>query len=671
MYLSFFHLKHKPFQISTDPRFLWLGEKHQEALATLKYGVVDNKGFLLLTGDVGTGKTTLINALINSLDEETYVAFVRDPALDPLEFFQYTAHAFGMKASKIDNKVSFLIQFEEFLLEAYNNKRKVLLIIDEAQRMNQELLEEVRNLSNIEKEESKLINIFFIGQLEFNNILLLSENRAIRQRVTISYNIETLTEEETREYIKHRLNVASTEKIVTSLTPLEQKTNGEYVRQGYTIPLPDSRKEIFTQEAIQEIYASTLGYPRLINILCDRALLTGYVEGSKTINLKHVRECAKELEIPHGIQEKPTDQEPETELTPKNDIPRKTAFEAKSPQKYIRESVSKTYNLAEVSIRARAGDSRNDKSSRELLQELEALAIKNKASGQYGNHQDDLETSPTNLQKESVHKSKIPYYVMVLLALCFILYYGFSAKTEGNFGFHEIKSYFRSLTQPPEQSSPDISEPPVNTIPPETPSRNSSENGTSVGSDEMNKASSENSTSAVNKSDGTEEVAENKQSALSQTTSSIEIDETVDKVASPVETTEIEEISIDEEKEQIAVKIRQLRELITFQKLTIPFSAETNLPGDESLDEIDNLIDSLLAHPSFKVTVTYSGSSETDSEQKNLARYQANVIKNYLIDKGLDAGRIDLKTRETLPLLPPGSGVNKNTRNSVELFVSR
>ena len=117
MYLSFYHLKHKPFQISTDPKFLWLGEKHEEALATLKYGVLDNKGFLLLTGDVGTGKTTLINTLLRTLGKDTLVASIRDPALDPMDFYNYTAHAFGLQ-SNFTSKVSFLIQFEKFLRAA-------------------------------------------------------------------------------------------------------------------------------------------------------------------------------------------------------------------------------------------------------------------------------------------------------------------------------------------------------------------------------------------------------------------------------------------------------------------------------------------------------------------------------------------------------------------------
>lgn len=298
MYLNFYRFKHKPFQISTDPRFLWLGEKHKEALATLRYGVLDNKGFLLLTGDVGTGKTTLINALLQTLDNNTYVAFIRDPALDPLDFFQYTAHTFGMPIHSITSKATFLIQFEQFLLDAYERRRKVVLIIDEAQRISQNLLEEIRLLSNIERAESKLLNIFFIGQIEFNDILHRPENRPIRQRITINYNISPLSEKETRRYIMHRVEVASLDNDISSFTPLERQSDGQYIKQGYKLPLPETRKGFFSDQAIREVYAFSKGYPRLINIICDRAILTGALEEAKFITLRHVQECVQELEIP-------------------------------------------------------------------------------------------------------------------------------------------------------------------------------------------------------------------------------------------------------------------------------------------------------------------------------------------------------------------------------------
>lgn len=247
MYLSYYNLKEKPFQISTDPKFLWLGEKHKEALAILRYGIIDNKGFLLLTGDVGTGKTTLINALLNSLGEETIVAKVFDPGLETLDFFNFVANSFGMER-KFESKGEFLIHLDHFLHKAYFENKKVLLIIDEAQRLKPELLEEIRLLSNIEKQKNKLLNIFFVGQNEINEILSRTENRALRQRITLNHDIDPLTENETEEYIRYRLRVAGCE------------------------------SQIFDSEAFHEIFSFSRGYPRLINIICDLALLSGYVK---------------------------------------------------------------------------------------------------------------------------------------------------------------------------------------------------------------------------------------------------------------------------------------------------------------------------------------------------------------------------------------------------------
>jgi len=267
MYLNHYNLAEKPFQISTDPKFLWLGEKHREALAVLKYSIINNQGFVLLTGDVGTGKTTLINALVNSLDEDTIVAVVSDPKLDRMELFNLITRAF--KINKVfKDKLNFTLFFTKFLNHTYKNNKKVLLVIDEAQNISLELLEEIRLLSNIEIPERKLLNTFFVGQNEFNNILMRNECRPLRQRITVTYNIEPLTENETREYITHRLRVAGT------------------------------NSEIFPKGAIGKIYSFSRGYPRLINIVCDQALLTGYVQELTTITPKIIKECSKELRLP-------------------------------------------------------------------------------------------------------------------------------------------------------------------------------------------------------------------------------------------------------------------------------------------------------------------------------------------------------------------------------------
>ena len=267
MYETFYDLKLKPFQITTDPKFLWLGEKHTEALATLKYGIMENKGFLLLTGDVGTGKTALINRLVQMIDVAAIVAKVPDPGLSSLDFFNFLAVEFKMN-KRFDSKGAFLIYLKNFLHKAYSIHKKVLLVIDEAQRLNHELLEQIRLLSNIELQNRKLINIFFVGQTEFKETLMEDRNRAVRQRIAVSYHIDPLSASESQQYIKHRLKIAG------------------------------ANREIFDKEAIREISTFSSGYPRLINIICDHALLTGYASDLKSINKKVIEECQRELQIP-------------------------------------------------------------------------------------------------------------------------------------------------------------------------------------------------------------------------------------------------------------------------------------------------------------------------------------------------------------------------------------
>ena len=270
MYLNHYNLRQKPFSISPDPKFIWFSENHKEALAVLKYGILDNRGFLLLTGDIGTGKTALINALVKKIDVAALVATIPDPGLSSLDFFNFLAEEFEMNR-QFDTKGDFLIHFKQFLHRAYEGNRNVLLIIDEAQRLDHEMLEQVRLLSNIEMESRKLINIFFVGQSEFNEMLLDERNKAVRQRITASYHLDPLTEGEIAGYIQHRLKVAGAE------------------------------KDIFTDGAIREVYACSQGNPRVINIICDHALLTGYSSGATLLDKAIITECAKELHFTGDI----------------------------------------------------------------------------------------------------------------------------------------------------------------------------------------------------------------------------------------------------------------------------------------------------------------------------------------------------------------------------------
>jgi general secretion pathway protein A len=284
MYLKHFHLKVKPFQITSDPKFLWMSEKHKEALATLRYGILDNRGFLLLTGEVGTGKTILINRLVSMIEIDTVVATLPDPDLESMDFYNMLADGLKMNRT-FDSKGSFLIYLRDYLHKSYAEGKKVLLIIDESQRLNHRLMEDIRVLSNIELHDRKLINIFFVGQQEFNSTLRAPQNRALAQRINVRYHIEPLNRAETGAYIDHRIKVAGSE------------------------------KRIFRTKALDEIYLFSNGIPRLINIICDHALLTGYTGGFKNIDEEIIKECAKELHIPGSIQQPVAKNELDTNLS--------------------------------------------------------------------------------------------------------------------------------------------------------------------------------------------------------------------------------------------------------------------------------------------------------------------------------------------------------------------
>jgi len=278
MYLDYYNLKEKPFELSPGPRFLWLGEKHSEALALLKYGILENKGFLLLTGDVGVGKTALIHRLIQDIDSSTIIANIPDPGLDAFDFFNILASEFHM-AKKFKSKGEFIVELKKFLRRTQSEQKNVLLIIDEAQRLNEEVLEQVRLLSNIEMSDRKLITIFFVGQPEFSKMLMDTRNRAVRQRIIISYRIDSLTEPETEQYIQHRLKVAG------------------------------ATRNIFEPDAIHEIYRFSRGCPRLVNIICDHALFSGYSSGLQSVSSDVIEVCEQGLRIPAGLKLKNTDVE--------------------------------------------------------------------------------------------------------------------------------------------------------------------------------------------------------------------------------------------------------------------------------------------------------------------------------------------------------------------------
>ena len=273
MYLSYYGLNEQPFSISPDPRFLYLSEAHREGLANLTYGVAQRKGFVVITGEVGTGKTTLIHALLADVPQEVRVAFISNPTLTKEEFFYLLADAYKLGA--IEHKAHFLVKFTQFLEKAYSSDENVVLIVDEAHSLTHELLEEIRLLSNLETAGHKLVNIILVGQPELDEKLSGPEMRPLTQRITLRYHLSSMTLEETAKYIETRL-----------------------LRSGAR------DLGIFTESAIQSLYEYTRGIPRLTNVLADHALLTGYVKDLKQIDNRVIEECAGELRLSGSKDEK-------------------------------------------------------------------------------------------------------------------------------------------------------------------------------------------------------------------------------------------------------------------------------------------------------------------------------------------------------------------------------
>jgi general secretion pathway protein A len=267
--------------MTPDPAFLVLGDTHREGLATLVYAVRSRKGFVLLTGEVGTGKTTLLHALLAQLDRETASAFLFNPRLGPLDFFRMVFEEFGIE-ERCQTKAEYLLALNRFLIERLERDLPTLLIVDEAQNLSPEMLEEIRLLSNLETPTSKLLQIMLVGQPELADMLARPELRQLRQRIVLRHRLRTFTERETNHYVDERLRLA-----------------------GYT------GKALFDNSALRELFRVTGGVPRLINIVCDGALLLGYGRDRVTLDAASIREVARDLELsapPHASRaEAPAD----------------------------------------------------------------------------------------------------------------------------------------------------------------------------------------------------------------------------------------------------------------------------------------------------------------------------------------------------------------------------
>jgi general secretion pathway protein A len=267
MYQEFYGLARPPFEMTPDPAFLYLGETHREGLATLVYGVRSRKGFVMLTGEVGTGKTTLLHALLAQLDANTDSAYIFNPRLEPLDFFRLFFDDLGIE-ERCSTKAEYLLALNRYLIDRLKNDRTVLLIVDEAQNLSPEMLEEIRLLSNLETPNSKLIQILLVGQPELSEMLDRDELRQLRQRIVLRHELQPFDAGELEFYVEERLRLA-----------------------GYT------GKGMFKRSALREIYSVTGGVPRLVNVVCDGALLTGYGRDQSMLDADIIREVAKDLHL--------------------------------------------------------------------------------------------------------------------------------------------------------------------------------------------------------------------------------------------------------------------------------------------------------------------------------------------------------------------------------------
>jgi len=266
MYRNYFGLRQKPFSIAPDPAFLYMSERHREALAHLLYGIRSDAGFVLLTGEVGTGKTTICRCLLEQMPESARVAYIINPRLSTLELLASICDEFGIAYPPGQASGKLLVDLiNEYLLEAHAEGCKPVLIIDEAQELSHDLLEQIRLLTNLETNEQKLLLIIMLGQPELRDKLLRPELRQMQQRITARYHLGPLSKSDTCAYVNHRLAVAG------------------------------SRQKLFTTAALSRVFAFSGGVPRLINLLCDRSLLGAYSKGAARANRAIVGRAAGEL----------------------------------------------------------------------------------------------------------------------------------------------------------------------------------------------------------------------------------------------------------------------------------------------------------------------------------------------------------------------------------------
>lgn len=268
MYHDFYQLRENPFNVTADPDFFFSNKCHCEAISNLVYGIENRKGILVVTGEIGTGKTTLCRKLLRQTDSQIKFALILNPKFSELQLLQMIIQDLGI-STKQKNKFGLVQALNEFLINETNQGHNVVLVVDEAQNLSVSQLEQIRLLSNLETEKEKLLQIILVGQPELHKKLQLPALRQLRQRITVHYHVNPLEEMDIRYYIHHRIAKAKHDKATQDIN--------------------------FTDKAIEAIYHYTKGSPRTINILCDRALLAGFVAETYLIDEDIIENCVKEV----------------------------------------------------------------------------------------------------------------------------------------------------------------------------------------------------------------------------------------------------------------------------------------------------------------------------------------------------------------------------------------
>jgi len=372
MYESFYGLKEKPFNLTPDPDYLYMSPGHENAYSHLEYAIQESKGFVVVTGEVGSGKTTLINYLLRKIPQTIHIGIINNTFIQPQELLRMICHEFNLQYEDSE-KTALLTRFYNYLLEQYSKRERVILIIDEAQNLPERSLEEIRMLSNLESEKHHLIQMILVGQPQLKEKLQRKRLEQFVQRVTVYCHLNALDERQVEEYIRHRLTVAGADNL-----------------------------DLFDPEAIAAVYKYSLGIPRLINTICDSAFVYGYADDIKVIGRDLIEAVAQARSL--GVREESRDSFPEEEEQSDASLPASTVL-LQELEERIRATEDQLAfqadGLLKIHQRLEALNGHRDQRDRIIILLFKMLARNMKG-------RDRLAARVTELRKQSSSKRKKP-----------------------------------------------------------------------------------------------------------------------------------------------------------------------------------------------------------------------------------------------------------------------